>query len=205
MATIYSRRPFCKRGKNKASLCQIQKKPIFTVNHATMRVLKLTAVSILLFAFVINMTSCEPDDEIKSTQEYVKTGILMTGAQETPGNPSPAIGYMDVNYNVGTKILSYKVTWQGLTDSVMLMHIHGLAPIGYAAGVVQNIVTPTNGIYPQKTNNKYTYTQSGTISNTLTVDGVKVKEEDLLNGYYYMNIHTTNYPGGEIRGQIRFQ
>jgi hypothetical protein len=170
-----------------------------------MRLIRLTALSLLAFAFVVKFSSCEPDDEFKKTQEYVKTGIAMTGAQEIPANPSPAIGSMDVTYNTGTKILSYKVTWQGLTDSVMLMHIHGLAPIGFATGVVQNIVTPTNGLYPQKTNNKYTFLQQGTISNTLTVDGVKVKEQDLLNGLYYMNIHTTNYPGGEIRGQIRFQ
>jgi CHRD domain len=170
-----------------------------------MRLIRLTALSLLVFAFALNMVSCEPDDEIKSTQEYIRTGIVMSGAQETPANPSPALGSMDVTYNKGSKILSYKVTWQGLTDSVMLMHIHGVAPTGFSTGVVQNIVTPSNGLYPQKTNNKYTFLKSGTISNTLTVDGVKVKEEDLLNGYYYMNIHTTNYPGGEIRGQIKFQ
>jgi hypothetical protein len=37
------------------------------------------------------------------------------------------------------------------------------------------------------------------------VDGVAVREEDLLNGMYYINIHTATYPGGEIRGQIVFQ
>ncbi|HLG41114.1 MAG TPA: CHRD domain-containing protein, partial [Chitinophagaceae bacterium] len=191
--------------KKRLSLCQIQKRLIFTANHATMQLTKLTALSLLLFVFAINIVSCESDAELKKTQEYVKTGIPMTGAQENPANPSPAIGTMDVSYNTGTKVLSYKVTWQGLTDSVMLMHIHGLAPIGFNAGVVQNIVTPSNGIYPQKTSNKYNFLQQGTISNTLTVDGVKVKEIDLLNGFYYINIHTTNYPGGEIRGQIRFQ
>jgi hypothetical protein len=25
---------------------------------------------------------------------------------------------------------------------------------------------------------------------------------DLLTGYYYTNVHTTEHPGGEIRGQI---
>lgn len=169
-----------------------------------MRFQKLTA-ALLAFSLCLTLASCEPDDELKSTLEYMKTGIPLTGAQETPANPSPALGTMDVYYNKTTKVLSYKVTWQGLTDSLMLMHIHGLAPTGFAAGVVQNIVTPSNGLYPQKTNNKYTFLQSGTISNSLTVDDVKVKEVDLLNGMYYMNIHTPTYPGGEIRGQIRFQ
>lgn len=129
----------------------------------------------------------------------------MSGAQETPPNPSTATGSMDVSYSKAIKVLSYKVTWSGLTDSVLLMHIHGLAPIGYATGVVQNIITPSGGIFPQKTNGKFTFAQAGSISGTLIVDGVKIKEEDLLNGLYYMNIHTNTYPGGEIRAQIKFQ
>ena len=46
---------------------------------------------------------------------------------------------------------------------------------------------------------------SGTFTNSFMVDGVAVKEDSLLNGYYYMNFHTTTYPGGEIRGQIEFK
>ncbi len=112
---------------------------------------------------------------------------------------------MDVFYSKETRTLSYTVNWSGLTDSVLLMHIHGLAPTGFAAGVVQNIVTASNGIFPQKTSGKYTYAKTGKLSGTLLVDGLAVKEEDLLNGQYYMNIHTSVYTGGEIRGQIWFQ
>ena len=48
-------------------------------------------------------------------------------------------------------------------------------------------------------------TTCGTYTGTLLADGVVVKEDDLLNGVYYINIHTAAYPNGEIRGQIRFQ
>ncbi|MES1225442.1 MAG: CHRD domain-containing protein [Bacteroidota bacterium] len=79
------------------------------------------------------------------------------------------------------------------------MHIHGLAPTGFAAGVVQTILggTANPTLFPAN-NGKY--------SGTLLVDGVVVKEADLLNGLYYMNIHTPSpyYPSGEIRGQITF-
>lgn len=171
-----------------------------------MRSLKLTAVSIFIFALTINLVSCEPDDEIKSTIEYNKTGIAMTGAQEVPASTSSAIGTLDVNYNRSTKLLSYKITWQGLADSVTLIRIYGLAPTGYAtANIIQRIVDASSGIYPQKTSGKYTYNQAGSISNSLTVDGVKVKEEDLVNGQFYINIHTVANPNGEIRAQIRFQ
>ena len=170
-----------------------------------MKLIKLTALPLLLFAAILVITSCETDAELKKTTDYQKNGIVLSGAQETPGNASSAIGSMDVAYSKETRTLTYKVTWAGLTDSVLLMHIHGLAPTGYAAGVVQNIVTATNGIFNQKTNGKFTFAKSGTLSGTLLVDGVVVKEQDLLNGVYYMNIHTNTFPGGEIRGQINFQ
>lgn len=173
-----------------------------------MQLLKLSVFSSLLFTFAITLGSCEKEADKKASVEYVKTGIVMSYAQETPAavtTPSGALGSMDVFYSKSTRTLNYKVTWSGLLDSLSLMHIHGLAPVGYAAGIVQNIVAASNSIYPQKTAGKFTFSQSGTISGTLLVDGVKVKEEDLLNGLYYINIHTTPNPSGEIRGQIRFQ
>ena len=136
----------------------------------------------------------------------------MSGAQEVPANPSSAIGSMDVSYSRLSRLLSYTVRFQNLTDSLALMHIHGLAPVGFNAGVFQNIVTPSGGIFAQKTGSRFTFTKSGTISGSLFIDGTAIKEADLLNGMYYMNIHTNGinpnggtYGGGEIRGQIKFE
>lgn len=170
-----------------------------------MKGLKLTALFSSFLLLLLATTSCERAAEERKTTDFEKKGILLTGAQEVPANSSTALGSMDVFYSKETRTLTYNVFWSGLTDSVMLMHIHGLAPAGFNAGVVQNIVTASNGIYPQKTSGKYTYLKSGTLSGSLLADGVAVKEQDLLNGMYYLNIHTTVYPGGEIRGQIKFQ
>lgn len=170
-----------------------------------MKLIKLTASSLLLFGFVLGFSSCERDAEQKIVTDFAKSGIILTGANETPAVPSAALGTMDVYYTKETRILSYTVNWSGLSDSVLLMHIHGLAPTGFAAGVVQTIVGTSNSIFPQKTSGKYTYAKTGKLSGTLLVDGVAVKEENLLNGQYYMNIHTSVYTGGEIRGQINFQ
>ncbi len=170
-----------------------------------MKLIKLTALPFLLFACVLGMNSCKKNAEKKTTTNYEKKDIALTGAQETPATATSALGSMDVFYSKDTRMLSYTVRWTGLTDSVMLMHIHGLAPSGFAAGVVQTIVGTSNTIFPQKTSGKFTFSKNGTLSGTLLADGVHVKEQDLLNGVYYMNIHTATYPGGEIRGQIRFQ
>jgi hypothetical protein len=160
-----------------------------------MKWIKLTAYASILFGGLLSLGSCEKEAEAKKGTHYTKTGIILSGAQETPATPSSALGTMDVTYIKGTKTLTYKVTWSGLTAAPQAMHIHGLAPTGFAAPVLQTIISAPNVNFPA----------SGTYSGTLLVDGVVVKEENLLNGLYYVNIHTPMYPAGEIRGQIRFQ
>jgi hypothetical protein len=167
-----------------------------------MKWIKLTAFTVILFSCTLNLTSCEKDAEKKKTTDFSKPGIVLSGAQETPATTSSAIGSMDVFYTRNTRILTYTVTWSGLTGAVAAMHIHGLAPIGYATGIVQNIITSSGGL---ATPNATLYGVSGKFSGTLYVDGVAVKEENLLNGLYYLNIHTAANPNGEIRGQIVFQ
>ena len=167
-----------------------------------MKLIKLTALTSLLFVFVFGMSSCEKIAEKKKTTDYEKKGIIMTGAKEVPANPSTALGIMDVSYSKETRLLTWSVTWSGLTGPVTLMHIHGLAPTGYAAGVVYNIIAGSNALAlpdPIK------YPATGKFSGTMLADGFVVKEQDLLNGLFYMNIHTATYGGGEIRGQIVFQ
>jgi len=153
---------------------------------------KLTAYSFILFALILALSSCEKNADKKITMEFEKKDIPLTGASETPANASPALGLMDVAYSKETRTLSYTVKWSGLTDSVMLMHIHGLGPTGFAAGIVQNIVHTSNSIFPQKTSaGKYTFSKTGSISGVLLADGVLVKENALPNGNFYINITTS--------------
>lgn len=157
-----------------------------------MKLMKLTALPCLLLGYVFMLSSCVKDDIETQIYQYQKTGIVLSGAQEIPANTSSALGSMDVTYRSDTKTLTYKVTWSGLTGPVTAMHIHGQAPSGFAAGVFQGFTV--TGLLA-----------SGSYSGSLLIDGVAIKEQDLLNGLYYWNIHTATYGGGEIRGQIRFQ
>jgi hypothetical protein len=208
--------------KDVLKILSCQKTSYFYPNLATMTKMRPTAFSIIILALVVLAVSCRRDD-VEHQNIYSKDNIVMSGAQEVPANPSPAIGSMNVTYNRLSKTLTYKVTWSNLTDSLLLMHIHGLAPAGFSASPAQNIIvaassfaqdgTAGSGIFPQKTtSHRLNFLKSGTISGSLFVDGVAIKEADLLNGLYYMNIHTSGinpnggtYGGGEIRGQIVFQ
>lgn len=166
-----------------------------------MKWFQTTAFSLLTCA-LFALASCERDAEQKKTTDYQKQGLPLTGAQEVPATPTTALGSMDVFYSKETRVLNYTVQWSGLTGAVTAMHVHGLAPKGFSAGVVQNIITSSSGL---ATPNATLYGTTGKFSGSMFVDGVAIREEDLINGMYYINIHTAAYPGGEIRGQIYFQ
>lgn len=161
--------------------------------------MRLTALSLITIALITVFVSCRRDD-VEHQNLYMKTNVVLSGAQETPGTPTSATGTMDVSYSRLSKTLSYTVRWSGLTGPVASMHIHGLAPAGFAAPVFQTFTVAS--IRPCTTGGP---TSCGSYTGTLFIDGVAVKEADLLNGMYYVNIHTATYPGGEIRGQIVFQ
>jgi CHRD domain len=164
--------------------------------------MRLTAFPVIIIAFIITLASCRRDD-VEHQNLYMKTGIVMSGAQEVPSNSSSAKGNLNISYSRLSKTLSYNFSWTGLTGPVSVFHIHGLAPVGFSAPVFQTFTAAS--IVPCKVNGVNGPTTCGSYSGTLFVDGVAIKEADLLNGMYYVNIHTATYGGGEIKGQIKFQ
>ncbi|GGM83601.1 hypothetical protein GCM10010967_14260 [Dyadobacter beijingensis] len=122
----------------------------------------------------------------------VKKGLVLTGMQQVPAVSTNASGTVDVMYNKSTHLLSYFIKWKDLTGTPTGSHIHGTAAKGANAGI-QHDFFPN---FPRDLAGEY--------SNSVMVDGVKIKETELLNGLYYFNIHNIIYPGGEIRAQIEW-
>lgn len=165
-----------------------------------MKLLKLTVLPITLFASLLLLNSCESDAEQERTTDYSKSGIVMSGAQQTPANASTALGKLDVSYSKDTRTLFYNFSWSGLSGAVTGLRVQGLAPTGYAGNLVQTI-SLTNIVKCSASST----TACGSYSGSLQMDGFVVKEQDILNGMYYINIVTGAYPNGEIRGQVKFQ
>ena len=151
-----------------------------------MRRLKLTAFSFLITSVIL--FSCKQEDYLINHM-YENNNIVLSGAQEVPANPSTATGSVQASYNQATKTLTYKVIWSGLSGNATMGHIHGTGGPGVIAGAIQTFT----GL---------SLTAAGSFGGTVFMDGLKFKEEELLAGLYYVNIHTTLYTGGEIRGQI---
>lgn len=110
----------------------------------------------------------------------------LSPSQEVPATASSATGAAEVMFNENTNMLSWKVTYSGLTGAATAAHIHGPAAVGQNAGVVIPFTGDMNA-QPMMGEKAITPAQYA----------------DLAAGLYYVNIHTARFPGGEIRGQLR--
>lgn len=101
----------------------------------------------------------------------------------TPISSGTGSGYLVYD---GTT-LSWNISFTGLTTGVTAAHIHGPAAPGSNAGVLLNLFPPLGGT-------------SGSIVGSGTPSPATLAA--MNGGIAYVNIHTTQYTGGEIRGQI---
>jgi hypothetical protein len=111
--------------------------------------------------------------------------VAMNGASEVPPVSVPAANATASLTFVGSRLF-YTVTYSGLSSAGTVAHIHGPADPTISAGVLIPLTSPTG--------------TSGTITGSAILTPQNLAY--LLAGQTYMNIHTINNPGGEIRGQI---
>lgn len=110
-----------------------------------------------------------------------------------------------ISYDDVLKVLTVNVGWgsgNGFTDltgSVTGMHIHAPGGFSQAAGVLisLNVVNASN----MTTSTNSTSGTSGFITGT-TRALTGAEEANLLNGLFYINVHTSTNSGGEIRGNL---
>lgn len=115
--------------------------------------------------------------------------IALNGAQEVPANASPAIGSGTAVLNAAQTQLTVNYSFAGLVAPQSNQHIHNAVP-GIAGPVKKNLPTGSPVI------NFVWSTSDGT--QPLTAASVV----ELLAERMYVNIHSTTFPGGEIRGQL---
>ncbi len=108
----------------------------------------------------------------------------LTGAQEVPPVTTGGSGAVDTTFDKSTNVLTWTVTYSGLSGPVTAGHFHGPAMPGANAGVV----VPFTGDMASPIRGKATLTAA--------------QVADLTAGRWYANLHTAKHPGGEIRGQV---
>ncbi len=121
---------------------------------------------------------------------------LLNGANERPtATSSTGTGGAVITLNGAT--VNYTVAYQGLTGAPTGLHIHTPGGINATAGVSVDLLTT-----PQTTT-------SGVLTGTFTAASIRTAGVSLdsmvtllRNGNAYVNVHSSTFPGGEIRGQV---
>ncbi len=109
----------------------------------------------------------------------------LNGANERPNpNTSTAIGSATLTYNDESNIFTIVVTYSGMTATAS--HIHKAEAT--AAGSV---------VFP--------FSPATSPINYTSVALTAAQETDLHAGLYYVNVHSSAFPSGEIRGQLIMQ
>lgn len=122
---------------------------------------------------------------------------LLDGNQEVPPTGSLGTGAASITYDdVTNTILTFTLHVDGIAaltpTDIIGAHIHK-APFGMNGPVIFNLGafgtwTGSNGSFT------YNYSGGGTIA--------AVDEAAFLSQGTYINVHTPQHPGGEIRGQV---
>jgi CHRD domain len=123
----------------------------------------------------------------------------LLGANETPPNSSTGSGVGNFTFDTVAQDITFSLSYSALTSNAAMGHIHFGPP-----GIAGPIILPFS---PSPTGT------SGTLSGTLTTanlinqatSGI-VTFTDIYNaalaGNLYANLHTVEFPAGEIRGQL---
>ena len=108
----------------------------------------------------------------------------LTGSQEVPSVQSAGKGQLQATLDTSSSLLRWKVTYTGLSGPLTAGHFHGPAGktdnAGVAVGFKGNLDSPIVG--------------------EMTLSPAQMGE--LMDGKWYVNLHTAMYPKGEIRGQV---
>ena len=114
------------------------------------------------------------------------TGILL-GSKEVPANTSPARGYAYGLFDSATNQLSVYVPVTGLTGTFQASHIHS-----GAAGTNGPVLFPAT----------FTNVDGNIVEVEFDVTLTAAQATDLMAGNLYVNVHSSAFPGGEVRTQL---
>ncbi len=112
---------------------------------------------------------------------------ILTGAAEVPGPGDPdGTGSAVITLNQGQGEVCWEISVSDITLPAIAAHIH-VAPAGVAGPVVVPLSAPD---------------ASGISSGCASADPDLIKAIRQDPAAYYVNVHTTDFPTGAVRGQL---
>ncbi|MEZ5426077.1 MAG: CHRD domain-containing protein [Pyrinomonadaceae bacterium] len=111
---------------------------------------------------------------------------FINGAQEVQATGSGGTGFGRVFLDEGAGMITFTVTFTGLSSDQTMAHIHAPGVIGVNGPIAVTLGSPGG--------------TSNTITGTAAVSPTLIAQ--MRAHQTYINIHTVNFPNGEIRGQL---
>jgi len=147
--------------------------------------------------------------QVASAGTIIYTGFL-SGPNEVPPNASPGIGFALVTIDTVLNTMEVNVSFSGLVAGTTASHIHCCTAVPGTGTAGVATTTPTFAGFPLGvTSGTYDMVMDLTLASSynpafVTATGsVANAEAVLLAGLAaddaYLNIHSTSFPGGEIR------
>jgi hypothetical protein len=158
-------------------------------------------------------------DEARGPKQFMVRASLV-GFQEVPALSTVASGRFQANVDTVAQTITWKLTYDGLEGTVTQSHVHfgqmsvnggisfflcsnlGNGPAGTQAcptgpAELTGVITPELVVGP------------GAAPPAAPGQGIEPGAFDeiaraILMGVAYANVHSTKWPGGEIRGQLTF-
>lgn len=160
---------------------------------------------------VLSLVAVAGLSAISTAHFEIFAGSLM-GISEVPPNASPGTGFTTVTIDMDLITMRVESTFSGLTGTTTASHIHvgggpgtngGVASqtpsfIGFPLGVTSgNFDATYNMALASSYNPTFIANNGGTVSNAFNA-----LVNALRQGRAYHNIHTSTFPGGEIRADL---
>jgi hypothetical protein len=133
-----------------------------------------------------------------AAQAQIPFNFTLSGAQEVPPNNTNSSGAAQLLYDPGTQTFDLDLMVFGIT----LGELHGVGPNSTPVHI-HNAPAGANGPIVIDIGNFGQFVNDG-LGIRLQLTGVPIGnfEPQLFAGDLYVNVHTVNFPGGQIRGQI---
>lgn len=146
-----------------------------------------------LIAGLIGLTfvACDDDDPADPGDDLVTLDATLTGAAEVPNPGDPnGTGTAEITLNEDDREICWDITVADITLPATAAHIH-VGAAGVPGGVVVTLSAPGAG-----------GTAEGCSSDPVEVTDAIIDAIIANPAGYYVNVHTTDFPGGAVRGQL---
>ncbi|NMM81787.1 PEP-CTERM sorting domain-containing protein [Acidovorax sp. SRB_14] len=145
----------------------------------------------------------------------VTFSAVLNGASESPATASPGTGFATVDFDLAAHTMRVRVDFSGLVAGTTASHIHCCTAVPNAGNALVATTTPTFTGFPSGvTAGTYDHTFDMGLASSynaafISANGGSTASAEatlyagMVAGEAYLNIHSSTFPSGEIRGFLQ--